>query len=247
MKTHRAFRYLVVALGLSVVCAVAGTGEEIYGKPDAPLAAEVLGIEIHTDDPDEMQYVILQKLTDRYATDQGIAVKSEEITAYLARLEQDIEQDRKENEAQREEIERKLKAQDLPTDERKRLAAQLEALNELLAASDGAEDGAVANPEEDKAARERIASSFIRQWKINRALYQQYGGRIVFQQGGPEPLDAYRTFLEEQEKQGSFKILKPGFERAFWKYYVTDSMHSFYQAGSEEEAQAFQNPWWLSH
>jgi len=118
LKTHRAFRYLVVALGLSVVCAVAGTGEEIYGKPDAPLAAEVLGIEIHTDDPDEMQYVILQKLTDRYATDQGIAVKSEEITAYLARLEQDIEQDRKENEAQREEIERKLKAQDLPTDER---------------------------------------------------------------------------------------------------------------------------------
>ncbi len=247
MKTNRVLRCLLVALGLSVVCAVSGAGEEIDGKPDAPLAAEVLGIEIHTDDPDEMQYVILQKLTDRYAADHDIAVNPEEIAAYLAHLEQDIERDRKENEARREEIERKLKAQDLRTDERESLAAQLETLNELLAVSDGATGGAEANPEEDKAAREWIASSFIRQWKINRALYQQYGGRIVFQQGGPEPLDAYRTFLEEQEKQGAFKILKPGFERAFWKYYVTDSMHSFYQAGSEEEAQAFQNPSWLSH
>ena len=247
MKTHRALRCLLVSLGLSVVCAVSGAGEEIYGKPDAPLAAEVLGIEIHTDDPDEMQYVILQKLTDRYAADHGIAVNPEEIAAYLAHLEQDIEQDRKENEAQRAEIVRKLQAQDLPGDERTRLAAQLEALNELLAASDGAAGGAVANPKEDKAAREWIASSFIRQWKINRALYEQYGGRIVYQQGGPEPLDAYRKFLEEQEKQGAFTILNKEFEPEFWKYYVTDSMHSFYQAGSEEEARAFQDPWWLSH
>jgi hypothetical protein len=237
----------LVALSLSVVCAVSGAGEEIYGKPDAPLAAEVLGVAIHTDDPDEMQYVILQKLTDRYAADHGIEVQPEEIAAYIARLEKDIEQDRKEGEARRAEIVRKLQAQDLPEDERKRLAAQLDALNELLAATDAAAGRTAANPKEDKAAREWIASSFIRQWKINRALYEQYGGRIVFQQGGPEPLDAYRKFLQEQEKQGAFVIVKKEFEPEFWKYYVTDSMHSFYQAGSEEEARAFQDPWWLSH
>jgi len=246
LNTHRVLRCLLVALGLSVACAVSGGGDEIYGKPDAPLAAEVLGVEIHTDDPDEMQYVILQKLTDRYAADQGIEVQPEEIAAYMVRLEQDIEQDRKEAEAQREEIVRKLRAQDLPEDERTPLAAQLATLNEFLAASDGAASETLGNPKEEKAAREWIASSFIRQWKINRALYEQYGGRIVFQQGGPEPLDAYRKFLEEQEKQGAFVILKEEFEPEFWKYYVTDSMHSFYQAGSEEEARAFQDPWWLS-
>ena len=238
MKTRRVLRCLLVALGLSFACTVSAADKEIYGKPDAPLVAQVLGIEIHTDDPDEMQYVILQKLTDRYAADHGIEVKPEEIAAYIARLERDMERDRKENTARRDEIERKLRAQDLPKDERERLATQLEALNEFLAAG-----GAVANPEEDKAAREWIASSFIRQWKINRALYQQYGGRIVFQQGGPEPLDAYRTFLEEQEKQGAFAILNKEFEPEFWKYYVNDSLHSFYEAGSTEEAQAFDPPW----
>ena len=65
MKTRRVLRGLLAALGLSFACTVSGAGEKIYGKPDAPLAAEVLGTEIHTDDPDEMQYVILQKLTDR--------------------------------------------------------------------------------------------------------------------------------------------------------------------------------------
>ena len=98
---------------------------------------------------------------------------------------------------------------------------------------------------EDKAAREQIAAAFILQWKINRALYQQYGGRIIFQQGGPEPLDAYRQFLEEKEKQGAFGILEKSFEPAFWRYFRTDSIHSFYPAGSKEESQAFATPWWL--
>ena len=31
---------------------------EIYGEPEAPLVAEVLGTDIHTVDPEEMKYVI---------------------------------------------------------------------------------------------------------------------------------------------------------------------------------------------
>jgi hypothetical protein len=33
---------------------------------------------------------------------------------------------------------------------------------------------------------------------------------------------------------------------AFWHYYVTDSLHSFYPPGSAEEASAFESPGWLS-
>jgi len=32
-----------------------------------------------------------------------------------------------------------------------------------------------------------MARSMIRQWKLNRALYRQYGGRLIRQQLGPEP------------------------------------------------------------
>lgn len=235
----------LAALCLSFGWAVACAGE-VYGQPDAPLAAVVLGVEVHTADPDEMQYAILQKLTDHYAAEHAIAVTPEEIGAYLAHMKRDVETDRRADEARRDVLIGELSATDLPQAERKRLSAELDALNQLLADDGTAPPEGAAAAEEDQAAREQIAAAFIRQWKINRALYEQYGGRIIFQQGGPEPLDAYHRFLKEREGQGAFEILNKEFEPRFWRYYVTDSIHSFYPAGSTEEARAFQTPWWLS-
>ena len=63
-----------------------------------------------------------------------------------------------------------------------------------------------------------------------------------YQQGGPEPLDAYRRFLEERKAQGDFHILSKDLEAAFWRYYLTDAIHSFYPPGSKEEAEAFESP-----
>jgi hypothetical protein len=38
--------------------------------------------------------------------------------------------------------------------------------------------------------RRQMGYSMIRQWKLNREIYRQYGGRVIYQQLGPEPLDA---------------------------------------------------------
>jgi hypothetical protein len=59
-----------LAFGLSVLL-VAAQAQENYGPPDAPLVAEVLGTKVHTHDPSEMQAVIIGKLVDRYATEEG--------------------------------------------------------------------------------------------------------------------------------------------------------------------------------
>jgi hypothetical protein len=99
---------------------------------------------------------------------------------------------------------------------------------------------------EDKAAREEIATAFIQQWKINRALHEQYGGRIIFQQGGPEPLDAYRKFLDESASRGDFKIVNKELEAGFWSYYRDESIHDFFEPGSAEEAKALADPPWLA-
>lgn len=90
--------------------------------------------------------------------------------------------------------------------------------------------------------RRDMGRSLIRQWKLNRALYRQYGGRIIFQQSGPEPIDAYRQFLEERQTAGDFEIHQKAFENDFWRYFANDSMHVFYEPGSEEEARAFAIP-----
>ncbi len=229
-----------LAFSLSILL-VAAQAQETYGQPDAPVVAEVLGTKIHTRDPAEMRAVIISKLVDRYATEQGIAVEPEESDAYLDSLRRVADEDRRRQEARRTELARKLEAKTLTDAERQALSSELATLNEVLASLDETARSAT----EDQAARRQVAAAFIRQWKINRALYRQYGGRIIYQQGGPEPLDAYRTFLQARERQGAFKILNPAFAAEFWKYFVTDALHTFYPKGSREEAQAFETPWWL--
>jgi len=92
--------------------------------------------------------------------------------------------------------------------------------------------------------RRDMGRSMIRQWKLNRALYQQYGGRIIYQQLGPEPLGAYRRYLEERQAAGDFEIHDKALEEHFWRYFTDDSLHDFYESGSKEEAGAFATPPW---
>jgi len=94
------------------------------------------------------------------------------------------------------------------------------------------------------AMRRDMGNALIRNWKINKSLYEQYGGRIAYQQMGPEPIDAYRAFLEERQKAGDFSILNPELGEAFWSYFSDDARHDFMPAGSEDEANAFATPPW---
>lgn len=90
--------------------------------------------------------------------------------------------------------------------------------------------------------RRQMGYALIRQWKLNRQLYRQYGGRVIYQQLGPEPLDAYRQYLEERQTAGDFKIIEPRFEDEFWRYYRDTEMHDFFEPGTEESA--FESPPW---
>ena len=45
-----------------------------------------------------------------------------------------------------------------------------------------------------------MARQFIVPWKIERELHRTYGGRVIFQQAGPEALDARMTSFAETIK-----------------------------------------------
>jgi len=167
-----------------------------------PLAAMVLGQEVRTTDPVQMQGTILARLFDKYAAQHAIEATDAEISAFTGELKRGMSNDG-------------LTAEDdLSTDD----AAQIEAMHRDM------------------------ARSIIRQWKINRQLYGEYGGRVIYQQLGPEPLDAYRRFLEEQQRAGAFTILDKSLEAAFWQYFTDDTRHTFFKKGSE--AGAFEQPPW---
>ncbi len=125
--------------------------------------------------------------------------------------------------------------------------ALLEKMRRDMAASGGlaAEDDLTPEGKAEMDAMQReMASGIIRQWKINKALYDQFGGRTIYQQLGPEPLDAYREFLRQREADGAFAINDQALEASFWRYFIDDSFHDFMTAGGADEARAFTTPPW---
>jgi hypothetical protein len=220
-----------------------GCAHKTYGDPAVPVAGEVLGTVIHTSDPEELRYVVLKELTERFADEQGIVVTREENEAYIRHVRDALRADRQRQMARRDELTRRLESASHAEAERRTLAAELETVNQFIAALGEPEPATRVDPEEARA-RQEIAAAFIRQWKINRALCRKCGGRIVFQQGGPEPLDAYRLFLEQSQVRGDLAIVNKDLEAAFWCHCRDDSIQSFYRSGSKEEAQAFDvAPW----
>lgn len=203
---------------------------------ETPATATVLGSSLQTRDPQELQYLIIQPLLDRYAKEKGIEVSPEEIAAYQAEKARFMADDRRKRETRRAELGAQLQGAPPGGEGRDALARELAVLDSL-AAMEGLEKDD--DTPEVSAYADQVARAFILRHKVNRALYCQYGGRVIFQQAGPEPLDAYRKFLEGQAAQGNFRIFDLTLEKEFWRYFTTDALHQFYPAGSQEEADAF--------
>jgi hypothetical protein len=124
--------------------------------------------------------------------------------------------------------------------------ALLDTMRRDMAAS-GLTAGGDLTPEEQAevdAMRHDMARALIRQWKISKALHAQYGGRIIYQQLGPEPLDAYRQFLRQRQAEGAFAIRDQAIEASFWRYFTDESIHDFMAPGGADEARAFTVPPW---
>jgi len=84
---------------------------------------------------------------------------------------------------------------------------------------------------------EEIARQFIMSWKIERELHRTYGGRVIFQQVGPEALDARRLLFDEAEKNGDLKFEDPGVRHLF--YYYANMRHGVI------DEKALDRPWFL--
>lgn len=235
----------VMTAFLLAACGQAGSpgpGNEPGGPEDGALAT-VLGEDLSGSDPDEAQGRILTALLDRYAEEQGIRVADAEIDAYLQDMEETLAESRKRQQARLEELQQVLASDGASvTKNREALERERDMLSGLLGSGDAEEDLTPEEQAELAAMRRDMARAMIRHWKINRALYRQYGGRVIYQQAGPEPLDAYRQYLEEQQAAGAFVIRDPELASRFWRYFRDESIHSFME--DEAAAEVFARPPW---
>jgi hypothetical protein len=84
---------------------------------------------------------------------------------------------------------------------------------------------------------EEVARMFIVNWKTERELHRVYGGRVIFQQAGPEALDARRQLFEQAEKQSDIRFTDAGVRHLF--YYYSNMSHT------DIDEKALQRPWFL--
>ncbi len=209
--------------------------------------AVVLGKKITVKDKDRLKGLIFGTLLEQFAKENRIEPTDEEIDTFIQKNEEIKQQQNLQFKKKREQLIAELKDPNLTQSQRKEKQQYLETLDKVLKSNrETNELTKKLTQEQEEQLRpmlRRMARQFVRRWKINKALFAKYGGRVIFQQAGVEPLDAYRDFLQEQEKNGAFRILDPKYKAPFWRYFTNDAMHSFY--AGDDGAKFINTPWWL--
>lgn len=86
-----------------------------------------------------------------------------------------------------------------------------------------------------------IAERFVLNFKASKALFEHYGGIVIFQQANPtEPVGAYLALLKEREMAGDFEFLDEDVAKKFWVYFEDESIHSVIRPENVD----FSSPWW---
>ena len=94
-----------------------------------------------------------------------------------------------------------------------------------------------------KEVEREVAESFVKQWKRSKALYEEYGGIVLFTHFNPmEPVGAMRKLLESHQAKGDFEIYDEQLKQQFWKYYLQD--HISWKVLPPDKVD-YSEPWWL--
>lgn len=236
--------FLLAALIAGNATAQTGPAKE----PDKTVIAVVLGKEITVRDKGRLSGLILGALLDRFAQDNRIEPTEDELDLFVRKTEETQKRQRLKLERDRLTLVAGLKTSTLSARDRKDKETRLRKLERILKMfreMDARAQGMEAKRVKAQRRRmtRRLARRFVKRWKVNKALHAQYGGRVIFQQAGAEPLDAYRDFLRERRKDGAFRILDKSYEGLFWRYFTNDAMHVFYSKADGEKF--IDTPWWI--
>ena len=199
-------------LGLAVLtgfmCAVAAAQEPervatVFGTPitRGDLAAE-------TDDRPQARKLlalIWDRVAARYVSSRDLAATPDEIAELAAYDRRFNAKDRSQRARKLDELDRRLLDDGLGPEERARLE-DFRATLQRLARYDMERDQ---EPPADPARQAAYYKPWIEMWKMNKALYDEYGGVVGLTQFGPDPHGARAALLRDYEQRGLVTILDP--------------------------------------
>jgi len=149
-------------------------------------------------------------LSDRFVKERKIDATEQEIATYKKTAEKRRSKHLSETEAQFDRVKSELASPNLSREVKAKLEKDKAMLDRLLPSLRKASDAEVP----DEIARIQIVAR-----KTEQALHKTYGGRVIFQQAGPEALHARRLLFEEAEKKGDLMFEDAGVRHLFFYYY----------------------------
>ena len=213
---HRTLFFVVLAL--QAVCLGAQTAQTEPPGPAAGSAprpvAVVLSQIVDTSEIERQQLssLIQARLLDAYAKRFRLEPTEAELGPLLRSMEdapRRVEEKMKPVRQRRlAEIRKKLEDPTLDPAERERLTADLADWERIPPNRDA----------EILEMNRKWVSLLVQNWKVQRSLYQRYGGRVLYSSLGFNiAIDAMKRFLQEEEKRGAFEIFDPDMRAAFWR------------------------------
>lgn len=181
---------------------------------------------------DALFATVVRAVTQDFARERHVRVTDRELRQYQASLRRHMEQMRQERRAELARLQREL---DATTDDDKHaeLEREVARLQQFIESDERMPAGV----------GDRVARQVLLGYKLNQALWRRYGGRVIFQQLGPEPLDAYRALLLDAQKRHDFELVDQTYAAAFWDYVTNEKMHTFYP--EPEARRLMTTKWWL--
>lgn len=153
--------------------------------------------------------LIWERVAPHYVASKGLSATPAEI-AELAAYDREFEaKDRSQRARKLAELDKRLNGDGLTLVERTHLS-DFRATLQRLAQHDAKQDQA---PPADPAQQATFYAPWIEMWKMNKALYEEYGGIVALTQVGPDSYGARAALLQDYERQGLLRIADPVLHR----------------------------------
>jgi len=136
----------------------------------------------------------------------GLAATPAEVEETLAYHREFERKDRAQRARKLEELERRLTADSLAPEERTWLQ-EFQGTLQRLALYDLEQDRM---PPHDREYPQAILARWVEMWKLNRAIYERYGGVVALGAFGPSPHGARAALIADYERQGLLQFADIG-------------------------------------
>jgi hypothetical protein len=191
-------RWLLCFLALMSTCAFGQEVARVFGRSlSAADLRWTLG-EPPAQAARDLRSWVLMEADERFIAANKLQATPDEIAAY-ARWEEEFQaRDRARRTARRAELENMSSLDD----------KQLQELDVLRSLAKYDAERPPATPE--------VHAWWVERYKLQKALYEKYGGRVGITKWGPDPVGATEALLREHEKKGDLVIRDATLSAEFW-------------------------------